>query len=132
MRKTRRLFLFWVFLLGPVGLYGQVTVSGTLLDQDTSEPLIAAAVVVEGTSTWATTDLDGNFSFSVNTRLVILLCSYVGYKEQTQQVNLARQSDLGIIYLAAEATNLAVVTVTASLGIARRTPVAMASITPLL
>lgn len=132
MRKTRRLFLFWVFLLGTAGLYGQVTVSGTLLDQDTSEPLIGAAVVVEGTSTGATTDLDGKFSFSVDARSVNLLFSYMGYKDKTQHVNLARQSELGIIYLEAEAINLGDVTVTASLGIARRTPVAMSNITPQL
>src|SRR5690554_6314162 len=132
MRKTRRLFLFWVFLLGTAGLYGQVTVSGTLLDQDTSEPLIGAAVVVEGTSTGATTDLDGKFSFSVDARSVNLLFSYMGYKDKTQHVNLARQSELGIIYLEAEAINLGDVTVTASLGIARRTLVAMSNITPQL
>ncbi|NLX73204.1 MAG: TonB-dependent receptor, partial [Bacteroidales bacterium] len=93
MRKTRFLFLFVVFLVSIAGLYGQVTVRGTLLDQDTSEPLIGAAVVVEGTSTGATTDVDGKFSFSVEARAVNLLLSYMGYKDKIQHVNLARQSD---------------------------------------
>lgn len=130
MRKTSTLFLLLLLLLGSAGVYGQITVSGTLLDQETSEPLIGATVVVEGTTNGSTTSIDGEFSFQVSESPVTLLFSYVGYKEISQRFNVANKGDLGIIYLEPAAISLGEIAVTASVGVARRTPVAMSNITP--
>lgn len=130
MRKTSTLFLLLLLLLGSAGVYGQITVSGTLLDQETSEPLIGATVIVEGTTIGSTTSVDGEFSFQVNESPVTLLFSYVGYTNKSQRFNVAEKANLGIIYLDPNAISLGEIAVTASIGVARRTPVAMSNITP--
>jgi outer membrane cobalamin receptor len=130
MRKTSTLFLLLLLLLGSAGVYGQITVSGTLLDQETSEPLIGATVVVEGTTIGSTTSIDGEFSFQVSESPVTLLFSYVGYANKSQRFNVADRGALGIIYLESNAISLGEIAVTASIGVARRTPVAMSNITP--
>ena len=57
---------------------GQVTASGVV--EDTSgEPLIGATVLVVGTTTGVSTDIDGQFSFSVPAGSKLQI-SYVGYK----------------------------------------------------
>ena len=124
------LFLLMLFLFASAGVYSQTTVSGTLLDLDTSEPLIGATVIVKGTATGSITGLDGNFSFEVNEKSVELIFSYVGYKEFSQQFNLEGSGNIGVIYLESDAISLGEVSVTASIGVARRTPVAMSNITP--
>ena len=42
------------------------TISGTLRDKTTNEPLIGATVVIKGTSVGTTTDLDGRFTLTVS------------------------------------------------------------------
>ena len=41
------------------------TVSGTITDADSGDPLIGASVLVTGTGTGTVTDFDGNFSINV-------------------------------------------------------------------
>ncbi|MDE7120004.1 MAG: SusC/RagA family TonB-linked outer membrane protein, partial [Muribaculaceae bacterium] len=62
----------------------QITVTGTVTDND-DEPLIGASVIVVGNKTGAATDIDGNFSLqaSANAKLQI---SYVGFDTQTVDV----------------------------------------------
>lgn len=54
-----------------------ITVKGTVVDQ-TGEPVIGATVMVKGTSVGASTDLDGNFSFTAEKGAKIVVTS-VGY-----------------------------------------------------
>ena len=65
MKNTRsfaRLSWVMLLLLTSVCAFAQHTVKGTVLDKDTSEPVIGAAVVIDGTTTGTVTDFDGNFS----------------------------------------------------------------------
>ncbi len=55
------------------------TVSGTVLDEQ-SFPVIGAAVILEGTTTGAVTDLDGAFSIDVPEGEVILNVSCIGFE----------------------------------------------------
>lgn len=61
------------------------TISGKVLDEN-NNPLIGAAVMVKGTTTGASTNIDGIFSINVNTDNISddtkLEVSYVGYKDQ--------------------------------------------------
>lgn len=54
------------------------TITGTVVDAKTGEPLIGATVMVKGTSVGNSTDIDGNFSINVVPGSVIIV-SYVGY-----------------------------------------------------
>ena len=66
---------------------GQNTVSGKVNDT-AGQPLIGANVVVEGTTSGAVTDMDGNFSISTSASFPITLrISYVGYETMIIQVD---------------------------------------------
>ena len=69
----------FTLLLVAVGTSAQV-VTGTVTDD--LGPVIGAAVMVEGTTIGATTDLDGNFSINVpNAKTAVLVVRYVGMNE---------------------------------------------------
>ena len=59
------------------------TVSGTVVDSETDEPLIGASVVPIGSSTGSATDIDGKFAFTVPDYVKQLKVSFVGYDTQT-------------------------------------------------
>lgn len=63
----------------------QRTITGTLTDAASGEPLIGASVVIQGTSTGTITDIDGNYAVEANTNDVLLF-SYVGYTDMTKSV----------------------------------------------
>ncbi len=54
------------------------TITGTVVDNATGEPLIGATVIIQGTSSGTTTDIDGNYSLSANTGDVLVF-SFIGY-----------------------------------------------------
>lgn len=60
----------------------QSTVSGTITDADSGDPLIGASVLVTGTSTGTVTDFDGNFTLNVPANAESLTVSYTGYATQ--------------------------------------------------
>ena len=63
--------------------YAQRTVSGKVTD-DAGEGLPGVNVVIKGTTTGVTTDIDGNYRLQVNDGDV-LTYSYVGF--QSQEIN---------------------------------------------
>ena len=76
MRKHLTLFL----LLFGLALTAQAKIiKGTVTDQ-TGETVIAASVVVQGTSVGTITDLDGNYELEVPDDANTLVVSYLGYK----------------------------------------------------
>ncbi len=65
----------------------KVTVSGKITDELTKEPLVAASVVVKGTTVGAATDLDGVFKFDIDdTSEVTLVITYVGYEDKEMKL----------------------------------------------
>ena len=68
------------------------TVTGTVFDANTKETLVGANVKIKGTDVGTITDLDGNFSISVNSSKDVLVVSYMGYKTVEQAVE-----DMGVI-----------------------------------
>lgn len=107
--------------------FAQNNVKGQVVDADTNEPLIGAAVTVSGTSTGVVTDIDGYFAISV-TPGGTLKISYLGYQEQTVKVSQSR--DVGIIKLKPDAVMLNDVIITSSVAISRKTPVAVSTLDP--
>ena len=71
-----------------VGAFAQSTVKGSVKDAS-GEPIIGASVLINGTSNGTVTDLDGNFSLSVQPGQTLTI-SYIGYKKQqvTAQDNM--------------------------------------------
>ncbi|MFS2832498.1 TonB-dependent receptor [Bacteroides uniformis] len=108
----------------------QTTVRGQLVDSETGEPLVGAAVMVEGTTQGSVTDIDGYFKQSVASNATLLF-KYVGYKDQKKKITQKGASvDLGIIRMQPDAVMLADVTITSSVAVARKTPVAVSTIEP--
>ena len=60
------------------------TITGTIID-GTGEPIIGASVVEKGTTNGISTDIDGNFSLTVD-KDAILKISYIGYISQEMPV----------------------------------------------
>ena len=60
------------------------TIGGRIIDHKTTEGVIGANVVIEGTSVGAATDLDGNFQINtVKPGTYTLVVSSITYKTQT-------------------------------------------------
>ena len=65
--KRRLLFLAMLVVALTTNVMAQVTeVRGQIVDDETNEPLIGVAVMVQGTSTGTVTDYDGYFTLSVD------------------------------------------------------------------
>ncbi len=78
MRNLALLFL----LLFPILSWAQGTLTGTLLDENSGEPLMFASVYIEGTEMGTDTDMDGKYSFSLEPGSYTVVASYVGYGEK--------------------------------------------------
>lgn len=107
----------------------QTTVKGQVVDAENGEPMIGAAVTVVGTTQGTVTDVDGQFTLNVapNSTLAV---KFLGYKEFKKKVTQRGQVNLGVINLEVDAVALADVTITSSIAVARKTPVAVSTIDP--
>lgn len=77
-------------------LSAQKTISGTIKDLSTNEPLIGATVIVEGTTIGTATDIDGKYSISVPNNATRLLINYVGYSNGTIELGNQSTYDLAL------------------------------------
>lgn len=105
-----------LLLLFGLGLQAQnITVSGTVKDQETGEPLTGVSILEKGSDRGTTTDLDGNYKLQVSKTDAILVFTYVGYI--TEEFTARGDGELSIS-LQASTTLLNEVVVTA-LGLER-------------
>ena len=84
--------IFYVFMLvctiGTVARAQTITVSGTVKDKQTKEPLVGVTVMIKGQSGGSATNGNGVFSFSSAAKAPFtLVASYVGYGTVEQQVS---------------------------------------------
>jgi len=90
MRKMLQKFtLIAVMALFTGSLFAQGTVTGKIKEDMSGEPLIGAAVVLDGTTTGATTDLNGVFTLDLPAGKQKLIISYVGFENVTMEVDVA-------------------------------------------
>ena len=76
MKRLQTIF-FSLLVVGAA--FADINVKGTVIDADTSEPMIGVSVLVMGTTTGTVTDFDGNFEITVPDKATLQL-SYLGYK----------------------------------------------------
>ena len=131
MRKSLIQFLLVARLsLFTSAAWAQTTVHGQLVDAETGEPLVGAAVMVEGTTQGSVTDIDGYFKQSVASNATLLF-KYIGYKDQKKKITQKGASvELGTIKMQPDAVMLSDVTITSSVAVARKTPVAVSTVDP--
>ncbi|MFV0592127.1 MAG: SusC/RagA family TonB-linked outer membrane protein [Draconibacterium sp.] len=73
--------------------FAQTLIKGNVSEEN-GEPLIGASVTIKGTITGTVTDINGNYSLSVNNGDAILVFSYIGYT--TQEIQVASQQKIDI------------------------------------
>jgi iron complex outermembrane recepter protein len=86
----------YLMVIFPLCTFAQGTVSGTVTEASTGNPLPGANVVVKGTSNGTTTDFDGNFNINVNAFPATLVVSSVGFTTQEINVNSAQNISVAL------------------------------------
>lgn len=82
----KKLTLFLIAILTCLGVYAQdVSVTGTVVNNSDGEPLIGATVLVKGTTTGTSTDVDGTFALKAPAGSTLVV-TYVGYTPQEVKV----------------------------------------------
>ena len=108
-------------------VHGQnCTVSGTVTDGFTGEPLIGA--YVKAGDVIAPTDIDGRYQLSLPQGDGVIVFSYIGYETLQKQVKL--NADAVTVNAKLESMVLDVAVVAADLAIDRKTPVAFTNVLP--
>lgn len=127
----KRMYMVLAAFLMTAVAFSQETITGTILDGETSDPLPGASIVVKGTTRGATTDFDGKFSLSVTDASGTLVISYLGYVSQS--IAFTSAGSIGSITLEPDAQQLGEVVVVGSgvidLAEDRQTPIAVTTVT---
>ncbi|MCA0236799.1 MAG: TonB-dependent receptor [Bacteroidetes bacterium] len=82
MYKFLKFNILCVLCLGTAVLSAQATLRGKVMDAESGEELIGAAIVIVGSTGGAVTDYEGAFSLKVDKLPVTLKISYTGYSAQ--------------------------------------------------
>ena len=112
MKKSLTMLMVSLFLCVGTAL-AQTKITGTVLSQEDGQPIIGAAVKVDGTNTGMLTDVNGKFSLTLPEGKKSLTISYLGYEAKTVTAKNGMR-----VFLKADATALEEVVVTA-MGIKR-------------
>lgn len=110
--------------------FSQNIIKGVVTDKSSDEVLIGVSLYHAPSGTGTVSSLDGTFSLKIPTGKQELTVSYVGYKTQKISVD-AKQTNSLKIELESETIGLNDVTVTSSIAIRRKTPVAISTIDPI-
>ena len=112
MKKSLTMLMVSLFLFVGTAL-AQTKITGTVLSQEDGQPIIGAAVKVDGTNTGMLTDVNGKFSLTLPEGKKTLTISYLGFQPKTVTAKNGMR-----VFLKADATSLDEVVVTA-MGIKR-------------
>ncbi|MDD5184765.1 MAG: TonB-dependent receptor [Paludibacter sp.] len=124
----KKVISFFVVILIAQLSFSQGLVKGVVVDKATNEALIGVSVYNPTSGVGVSTGFDGSFAIKLPTGKQELTISYVGYTTKTIQVS---NSNLGNIALESATIGLNDVTVTSSVAIRRKTPVALSVVEPL-
>jgi TonB-dependent starch-binding outer membrane protein SusC len=105
--KLKILLIAMAFAI-PKLVLGQQTITGTVTDQATNEPMPAVNVVVKGTTSGTATDNLGKYSLIVSTGSVLVF-SFIGF--ETKEITVGAQSVIDV-FLTANLETLSEVVVT--------------------
>lgn len=108
-----------------LGLFAQnLQIKGKVVDNETMEPLIG--VHVKCVDNYATTDIDGDFTITVNRDDEYIHFTYIGYKNDS--IKASSLQDVGIIKLTTDIKIMPDVIITSQLAVNRKTPIATSNI----
>jgi TonB-linked SusC/RagA family outer membrane protein len=75
----------------------QKIVTGTVTDSNTKEPIPGVNIIIEGSKTGTTSDINGKFSISVPNEEAVLVFSFIGYLTETVSVTNKSSIDLELV-----------------------------------
>lgn len=120
----RRILIAGIFLLlGTAGLtYGQTgTVQGTVVDAEDDSPLPGVNVLLEGTTTGTSTNVEGAFSIEVPAGEHTLMARFVGYETSSREIAVSAGETVDVAFrLQQEALGLDEIVVTGTAGESRK------------
>jgi iron complex outermembrane recepter protein len=121
-----RFLLSFLIVLLSVSVVVAGTITGSVTNKDSGEPLVGANVYLQGTTTGAASDAEGMFRIEAPDGNYDLVCEYVGFAKQTFSVNVSgsvNQNFELVEFLFANAID-----VFADRAIERKTPVAFTNV----
>jgi outer membrane cobalamin receptor len=134
MIRTLKKLLLILILAGITSTsFSQAIVKGVVVDATNNEKLAGAAVVVKGTTSGVSTDINGVFSLSLIAGKKTIVVQFIGYttKELDVDAKDGETIDLGTISLSSDQISIDEVKVFASVAVSRKTPVALSKLEPL-
>ncbi|EAZ80838.2 SusC/RagA family TonB-linked outer membrane protein [Algoriphagus machipongonensis] len=103
MKKSYLLTMLFLFgLMLSVPLYAQQSIKGKVTSQEDGEPLPGVSILIQGTTTGAVTDIDGNYSISVPNSESVLVFSFIGFESQTRRVGNNSEINVTLAYSSSE------------------------------
>jgi iron complex outermembrane recepter protein len=109
--------------------YSQGIVNGTVTDANSREPIIGATIIF-APGKGATTDLDGNYTLTLDEGSYTLACSSLGFKTISKELSVKSGSKYELDF-ALKSNTLREVEIVSDIAIARETPVAFSNIDPI-
>ncbi|HAG17135.1 MAG TPA: TonB-dependent receptor [Bacteroidales bacterium] len=133
-KMLQKIALALTLMLFSGGLFAQGYVKGVITDEATNETLAGASVVLKGTTSGTSADINGGFTLEIPAGQQVIVIQFVGYeaKEMTVSARQGQTTNLGTIALTGNQIGLQEVNVFASIAIDRKTPVALSTIEPQL
>ncbi|MFV0507290.1 MAG: TonB-dependent receptor [Bacteroidales bacterium] len=92
-------FIVIFIIIGLISIQSKAqspTLYGYVRDKSSGESLIGAVVAVDGTQNGVTTNSYGFFSLTLSAGTYKIKCSYMGYKTESQEINLTGEKELNI------------------------------------
>jgi iron complex outermembrane receptor protein len=127
---TRRFLLISLLFILTASVFAQKqTVSGVVKDSLSGETIIGANVVINGTTSGTTTDINGNFSLQLNKGKYTLQVSFVGYTPVLKDI-VVTNAPLNLNFSLVAALTISGVEVIADYAKVRETPIAFTTLTP--
>ena len=123
-----------MFLLMATAVFSQGKIKGTVLDNELKGALPGVNVLVKGSTSGASTDMDGKFILNTTTASGQVVISYVGFQSQTVNFKVSKGEtvDLGTIKLVSNSNQLEDVVLIGKgvidLAKDRKTPIAVSTI----
>ncbi|MCW9705580.1 SusC/RagA family TonB-linked outer membrane protein [Fodinibius salsisoli] len=118
MKHKLLLATLGIFLASAYSVLAQGTISGTVIENSTGDPLPGVNVVIEGTTKGAATSVDGAYQISnLEAGTYTLSAQFIGFKKQSKEVTLAADESITLDFqLRISSVNLDEVVVTGAGG----------------
>ena len=82
-------YLIFILLCSSLIFAQAGSIRGTIVDQESGDPLIGANIIIDGTTMGAATDVEGNYQITnIPAGEHVLKVTYIGYEELQKPVSI--------------------------------------------